>query len=223
VPRNEYRSVATCCGRLWYGYAVPPTTVMELDLERGDALVAEGAAYVDLRVTDEYLDVHIPGSLSLVYEFGPGMAGRARDCLPLNLPLLLLSSPKADMGNAAAALRGKGFTVIGRVDGALEGWAARHGTPASTEVIEGPDAPQGMVLDVADPGVIPPEGGRRIALDHLWARAAELAGEDVVVVAAGYGVRAALAVGMLERAGVGEVVFWKTRARPPKPRYEAYG
>lgn len=206
----------------WYGYPVPPTTLRELDIERGDALVAEGAAYVDLRGTHEYLDVHIPGSLSLLYEFGPGMATRARDCLPLDLPLLLLSSPEADMSNAAAALRGKGFTVFGRVDDALQGWAASHGTPASTEVIEGPDAPEGTVLDVADPGVIPPEGGRHIPIDHLWARAAELAGEQVVV-AAGHGVRAALAVGMLERAGVGEVVFWKTRARPPKPRYEAYG
>jgi hydroxyacylglutathione hydrolase len=197
---------------------------MELDIERGDALVAEGAVYVDLRDTDSYLDVHIPGSLGLLYEFGPGMATRARDCLPLDLPLLLLSSPEADMSNAAAALRGKGFTVIGRVDDALQRWAAIHGTPASTEIVEGPDAPEGMVLDVADPGVITPEGGsRRIPLDHLWVRAAELAGDEVVVVAAGYGVRAALAVGMLERAGVGEVVFWKTRARPPRPRYEAYG
>jgi rhodanese-related sulfurtransferase len=203
---------------------VPTTTLMELDIERGDALVAEGAAYVDLRDTDSYLDVHIPGSLGLLYEFGPGMATRARDCLPLDLPLLLLSSPEADMSNAAAALRGKGFTVIGRVDDALQRWAAVHGTPASTEIVEGPDAPEGMVLDVADPGVITPEGGgRRIPLDHLWGRAAELAGDEVVVVAAGYGVRAALAVGMLERAGVGEVVFWKTRARPPRPRYEAYG
>jgi hydroxyacylglutathione hydrolase len=202
---------------------VPPTTLMELDIERADALVAEGAAYVDLRATDAYLDVHIPGSLGLLYEFGPGMATRARDCLPLDLPLLLLASPEADMSNAAAALRGKGFTVIGHVDDALQGWAATHGTPASTEIVEGPDAPEGTVLDVADPGVIPPEGGRRIPLDHLWPRAAELAGDEVVVVAAGYGVRAALAVGMLERAGVSEVVFWKTRARPPKPRYEAYG
>jgi rhodanese-related sulfurtransferase len=151
------------------------------------------------------------------------MATRARDCLPLSLPLLLLSSPEVDMNNAAAALRGKGFTVVGRVDDALQQWATAHGTPASTEIVEGPDAPEGTVLDVADPGVIPQDGARRIPLDHLWTRAEELAEQSPVVVAAGYGVRAALAVGMLERAGVGEVVLWKTRARPPRRRYEAYG
>ena len=202
---------------------MPATTLMEVDIAHGDALVAGGAAYVDLRVTDAYLEVHIPGSLGLFYEFGPGMAARARDCLPLDLPLLLLSSPEVDMNNAAAALRGKGFTVLGRMDDALQEWARAHGTPASTEIVEGSDAPEGTVLDVADPGVIPHDGARRIPLDHLWGRAAELAGESPVIVAAGYGVRAALAVGMLERAGVTEVVFWKTRARPPKPRYEAYG
>ena len=56
----------------------PPT------LEFVDALASrdEGAAFVDLRPTDDYLEVHIPGSLSLVYEFGPGMAARARDWAP---------------------------------------------------------------------------------------------------------------------------------------------
>jgi rhodanese-related sulfurtransferase len=202
---------------------VPTITLQEVDIAHGDALVAGGAAYVDLRTTDAYLEVHIPGSLGLLYEFGPGMATRARDCLPLSLPLLLLSSPEADMSNAAAALRGKGFTVVGRVDDAIQQWAAAHGTPASTEIVEGPDAPEGTVLDVADPGVIPQDAARRIPLDHLWTRVEELADQSPVVVAAGYGVRAALAVGMLERAGVTEVVFWKTRARPPRRRYEAYG
>jgi rhodanese-related sulfurtransferase len=202
---------------------VPITTLQEVDIAHGDALVGGGAAYVDLRSTDEYLEVHIPGSLGLLYEFGPGMATRARDCLPLSLPLLLLSSPEVDMNNAAAALKGKGFTVVGRVDDALQQWATAHGTPASTEIVEGPDAPEGTVLDVADPGVIPQDGARRIPLEHLWTRVQELADQSPVVVAAGYGVRAALAIGMLERAGVGEVVLWKTRARPPRRRYEAYG
>jgi rhodanese-related sulfurtransferase len=199
------------------------TTLLELDLEQSDALVEEGAAYVDMRPTQEYLDVHIPRSLGLLYEFGPGMAARARDCLPLDLPLILMSAPDIDMDNAAAALRGKGFTVLGRAEDALKRWAERHGTPASTEVVEGADPPDGVVLDVADPGVIPSDGARRIPLEHLWRRATELTGAGRVVVAAGYGVRAALCVGMLERADVDEIVFWKTRARPPRRRYEAYG
>jgi rhodanese-related sulfurtransferase len=198
------------------------TNLLELDIERSIALVADGAAFIDLRPSDAYLEVHIPGSLNLLYEFGPGMAGRARDCLPLDLPLILMSSPGADMGNAAAALRGKGFTVVGSVEDAINGWAAHSGTPSSTEVLEGPSAPEGVILDLSDPGVIPPDDARRIPLELLWARAGELAGEARVVVAAGYGVRAALGVGMLERAGVEEVIFWKTRSKPRR-RYEAYG
>jgi rhodanese-related sulfurtransferase len=187
------------------------TTLTTVSFDDALAAVDDGAAFIDLRAVDEYLDVHIPGSLELLYEFGPGMAARARDCLPLDLPMLLLEAPNADLVHAAASLRGKGFTVIGRVSDGINQWAAARGAPASTEIITTYQLPPGMVLDVGDPGAQPVEGAGHIPVEKLWGRAAELAGAARVIVVAGYGVRAALAVGLLERAGIPEVLFWRTR------------
>lgn len=171
--------------------------------------VAEGAALVDLRPIDDYLDVHIPGSLELLYEFGPGMAARARDCIPLEVPLLLLDEGAGDMTNAAVSLRGKGFTVVGVVADAITQWGEHHGSPASTEIATRAEPPDGFVLDVGDPGARRDAADARIPIERLWDRLPEATGHDRVVVAAGAGVRAALAVGMLERAGAREVVFWR--------------
>lgn len=200
---------------VWYHYAMLHATraVRYLTLDQGDALVGEGAAYVDLRPAPDYLDVHIPRSLCLGYEFGPGMAARARDCLPLDLPLVLLASPNADMENAAAALQGKGFSVVGIVRDGLDHWGRSHGRPASTEALD--RVPEGAaLLDVGDPGCDVPEGAVRIPAELLWTRTSDLPTRTQIVVAAGFGVRAALAVGILERAGHFPVsVMWCNKPR----------
>ncbi|MDP9223831.1 MAG: hypothetical protein M3P18_08230 [Actinomycetota bacterium] len=185
--------------------------VRMLDFDDALEQVDGGGAFIDLRPVQAYLDVHIPGSLELLYEFGPGLAGRARDCLPLDLPLVLLDLGDDDLENAAAALRGKGFDVRGALEDPINRWASTRGRPASTEVIEGEHASGGVALDVGDPGAGRCEGARKIPLEALWEQASGLADAERVVVVAGYGVRAALAVGILERAGIKEVAFWKQR------------
>jgi rhodanese-related sulfurtransferase len=183
-----------------------------LELEEAVRLTDAGAAFVDLRDVDPYLEVHIPRSIDLMYEFGPGMASRARDCLPMSLRLVILDLGVGDVGHAAASLRGKGFEVLGRLNDGINRWAHERGAPASAEVVRSPTPPGGLLLDVGDPGVVmTTDLGIRIPLERLWDRVDELKDRDRVVVAAGYGVRAALAVGILERAGH-EVAFWKTRA-----------
>lgn len=189
------------------------TTLRRLSIDDALALVDGGACFVDLRPVADYLDVHVPGSVSLLWEPGPGMAARARDCLPLDLALVLLDTGAGDVVQAAAALRGKGFTVLGAVPDGLTAWSSARGTPASTEVVEGPTPPDGTLLDVADHGAGAPEGARRIPVETLWPRLDELRDESRVVVVAGFGVRAALALGLLERAGVREVVLWRRRER----------
>jgi rhodanese-related sulfurtransferase len=186
------------------------TTLKTLPLDEALKRVDEGAVLIDLRPTGPYLEVHIPGSICLLYEFGPGMAARARDCLPLDLPLILIDAEDIDMANAAAALRGKGFRVLGRVLDAVNAWAGSGRAPASTEVATGEPAPEGQVLDVGDPGARPPPEALRVPVDRLWSRTDELGERAPVVVVSGFGVRAALALGVLERAGR-EVVLWATR------------
>jgi rhodanese-related sulfurtransferase len=187
------------------------TTLKALDFDEAVAAVDHGAAFVDLRPTSAYLEVHVPGSLGLLYEFGPGMAQRARDCIPVSVPLILLDLEHGDLVHATASLRGKGFSVLGEVGDGINAWAERRGTPASTELALGFSRPDGTVLDVADPGAERAQDATLIPIERLWSRADEFAGAERVVIVAGYGVRAALAVGMLERAGARELVLWKTR------------
>ena len=191
------------------------TNLKELSFEHAEAHVAAGAAYVDLRAIDEYLDVHIPGSLALQYEFGPGFPVRARDCIPLEVPLVLLDRPDVDVPFAAASLRGKGFAVLGVVRDGLRQWGGRHGNPASTEISESASAPRGTVLDVGDPRAPRIEGALRVSIERLWVQTPPASGSPIAIVA-GVGVRAALAVGMLERAGHDQIVFW--RVPGPRPR-----
>jgi len=186
------------------------TTLKTVDFAEAARLVDEGAAFVDLRPTDKYLAGHIPGSIPLLYEAGPGMPSRARDCLPLDLPLILIDAPRIDMANAAAALRGKGFSVVGKCDNALERWRAERGGLAATDMPpEEPDVD--VALDVGDPGARPPDEALRVPVERLWKELDRLEGVGRIVVVSGVGVRAALAVGMLERAGVKKVQIWRSR------------
>ena len=184
-------------------------TLKQLSFDYALAAVDAGAAFVDLRSVDAYLEVHIPGSIALLYERGPGMASRARDCLPLDLPLVLVDLGEVDYLHAAASLRGKGFTVLGAAEDAINRWAAARGTPASTDVVEGKIEGSGVVLDVGDAGAPKVDGSVSIPIDQLWKRVDEGVASGRVAVTAGYGVRAALAVGILERAGIEEVLIWK--------------
>ena len=186
-------------------------TLRRLTLDEGSQHVGEGGvALIDLRPLEPYLESHIPGSIALVYEFGPGLSGRARDCLPLDLGLILLESGGIDLGNAAAALRGKGFTVVGAVNDPINSWMESGHELRSTEVIGAREGPRGLVLDVGDPGVTSPQGATSIPIERLFGRVGELEGAGSVTLAAGYGVRAALAIGILERHNVEEILFWRT-------------
>jgi rhodanese-related sulfurtransferase len=196
--------------------AAPQATAHELSLDQSEAHVRAGAAYIDLRDVSDYLDVHIPGSISLQYEFGPGFPVRARDCIPLEVPLILLERSDVDVPFAAASLRGKGFAVLGVLPDAVNSWAHKNGTPASTEVFEGPEPPSGTLLDVGDPGAPRIPDATRTPIDRLWTQA-NLEGNDTAVIVAGRGVRAALAVGMLERAGHERIAFWRWKRRERRP------
>lgn len=190
---------------------VTTSTLKTLPFTDAARHVDEGAAFVDLRDVDSYLDVRIPGSLSLLYESGPGFQSRARDCIPLEVPLILLELEGVDMINAASSLRGRGFSVIGTVRDGLREWPRAEGDLVSTDTYRGPQPKNSLVLDVSDPGAMGTGDATRIPIEQLWSRVGEIAAEPRVVIATGYGVRSALAVGILERAGVKEVVVWKTR------------
>lgn len=187
------------------------TTVKRLTFDEALEVVAMGGALIDLRPTATYLDAHVPGALDVVYEAGPGMSTRARDCLPLSIPYVLLDLGHGDLALATAALRGKGFDVVGYAEDSLNQWAATRRPIASTEVVDGAAPPEGTILHVADPGATAPDGAVTIPADDLWPRCDELDRSQRVVVVSGWGVRAGLAVGILERRGFGDVAVWRPR------------
>jgi rhodanese-related sulfurtransferase len=187
-----------------------PTSALthDLSIEEAEHHVGTGAIYIDLRPVREYLDVHIPRSVSLQYEFGPGFNTRARDCIPLAHPMVILDHGGVDLEYVTSSLRGKGFAVIGQVRSGVEKWAETYGTPSSCEVFGSDETPDGLVIDVGDPRVVLHPEATTISVERLWDRAEEFAAESRVTVLAGAGVRAALAVGMLERVGAQNVGFW---------------
>jgi rhodanese-related sulfurtransferase len=193
------------------------STLRTLDLDEALTRVEQGALWIDLRTLPAYLEVHVPTSLALGYEFGPGMAGRARDCLPLSAPLVLMRSANANMLHAAASLRGKGFNVLGEVDDAVNGWArtVERGKLVSTDLKEGPVPPAQPVLDVGDAGRRRFAEAVSIPIEELWERVDELKGESHTTVLCGHGVRAALAIGMLERIDV-DARMWRNVDQPEK-------
>jgi len=186
---------------------------------RARELLAGDALAIDLRPVGEYLAGHIHGSIPLLYEAGPGLGGRARDLLPLEARLVLLDDGVSPVERAADSFRGKGFDVVGVLTGGVRAWADPLVT---TPVIQLADTPDVLALiNVSDPGTVLPPGhgvGASIPVERLWDKAGELGRNWDLGILAGYGVRAAAAVGILETLGFTKLTFVRTRRpgeRPP--------
>ena len=186
---------------------------------RARELLAGDALAIDLRPVGEYLAGHIHGSIPLLYEAGPGLGGRARDLLPLEARLVLLDDGVSPVERAADSFRGKGFDVVGVLTGGVRAWADPLVT---TPVIQLADTPDVLALiNVSDPGTVLPPGhgvGASIPVERLWDKAGELGRNWDLGILAGYGVRAAAAVGILETLGFTRLTFVRTRRpgeRPP--------
>lgn len=183
-----------------------------LDPDRVREILASGGLLIDTRAVDEYLASHVDASISIMFEAGPGFGGRARDLLPLEASLVLLTDPQTPLEEAAAMLRGKGLDVAGFADGT--GLETR-----STPTAEG--ASDGLVMiDVKDPGTrsLSGTGGALvIPVEHLWTDAEELDKAAHIGVLAGWGVRAATAIGILERLGFAHLTFVRTHPAGARP------
>src|SRR6266487_3747910 len=104
-------------------------TLRSLTAERVLEILAGSGLAVDLRPTDAYLAKHVPGSVPLLFEPGPGLGSRARDLLPLDARLVFLEDGTSPLERAADSLRGKGYEVVGYLPGGVDAWP---GTPATT-------------------------------------------------------------------------------------------
>jgi rhodanese-related sulfurtransferase len=192
------------------------TTLRALTPDRvRQVLRAEGLA-IDLRQPQEYLAAHIPGSIPLLYEAGPGLGGRARDLLPLDSRLVLLEDATTPLDNAADAFMGKGYEVVGYLPGGVTAWPVPLG---GTPVIALANTPPDLgLLDVADPGTQVSAGTvQRIPAERLWTQAGTLDRDVALGVLAGWGIRAAAAIGILEHLGFTALTYVRTRDAGERP------
>lgn len=180
-----------------------------------EVLTRQGGLLLDTRAPDDYLAAHIRGSISMLYEAGPGFGTRARDLLPLDAPLVLVEDPDTPLDDAARRLRGKGYDVVGYL---------AHETPwkgevVTTEEMELSRAKGALkVVDVYDPGTQQRDlADIAIPAERLWERYGELDTDYPLAVLTGWGVRAAAAVGILESLGFSKVSIIRTRAKGEIP------
>jgi rhodanese-related sulfurtransferase len=187
-------------------------------------LLERGGLLIDLRPIDDYLDRHVRGSVPLLYEAGPGLGGRARDLLPLDARLLLLQDADSPLEDAAASFRGKGFDVVGLIEGGVSAWPFSEVT--STPSVSADQWQENYeLINVVDPGTIRSGPSLFIPVETLWTRTSELDPTFRYGVLAGWGVRAAAAVGILEKLGFTRLTFVRTRpigATPPMAGPEVF-
>jgi rhodanese-related sulfurtransferase len=195
-----------------------------IDIQRARELLSGAGLLIDLRPIDQYLDRHVRGSIPLLYEAGPGLGGRARDLLPLDARLLLLQDDSSPLEDAAASFRGKGFDVVGLVEGGVSKWPYSEVTSTPSVPSEQWQTPHELI-NVADPGTIRAGTSLFIPVETLWTRTSELDPGFHYGVMAGWGVRAAAAVGILEKLGFRRLSFVRTRpmgATPPMAGPEVF-
>lgn len=187
-----------------------------LNSEQIARILAEDGLLIDLRPIDGYLAGHWSGSIPLLYEDGPGLGGRARDLLPLDARLVLLDDGKSPLEDAADSFRGKGFEVVGFARGSGGNRPAPGVVSLSTPDLSIEDAADYLLLDVGDPGIVSESRSRFVPAERLWSQS-ELGKRSHVGVLAGWGVRAAAAIGILEKLGFTDVAFIRTRPRGAVP------
>ena len=187
-------------------------TLNPIGAEKARSLTSSGGLLIDIRPFEEYLQNHIRSSVSLQFEAGPGFGGRARDLLPLDARLVLIDDNSGRLSDAAAMLRGKGFTVHGYVS-----QVGLEDISQSTRTLDLADATGLLLINVADPGTKGYGDELFIPAESLWSRVSEIDTSADIGVLAGWGVRAAAAIGILENLGRGNPVFVRTLAAGSKP------
>ena len=96
-----------------------PTVVPEVDLEAFEAAWREGAAVLDVRNPDEYLEKHVPGAVLVPL---PEL-GERLDHVPRGRPLYVICARGGRSRSAAEAMRVQLGWEVMNVSAGTEGWA----------------------------------------------------------------------------------------------------
>ena len=200
------------------------------------ALVATGAALVDLRDSSAFAEAHPPGAINVRFD-DRHLAERVTRLVGSEPRLLLLATDSAELSLAATQLSAAAVAVVGQLDGEIADWE-RIGAPwVALSTIETADleddAARGRyhVLDVREPmewatGHVP--GAQLIALGDVSDRLADVPTDRDVAVICEAGVRSSAAASLLQAAGFARVFNvidgssgWRAAGRPVQITEEA--
>jgi hydroxyacylglutathione hydrolase len=180
-----------------------------------EVAIAEGAAVVDARTSEQFDEAHIPDAISSS-AYDTGFATKVAQVVPADAELIVVAASEGYELQAAGLLASVGLTVRGFLAGGMTAWRSEGRPVRRIELID----PKGLarrlegdgevaVLDVRDAeefdqGHIP--GSLHIPYQQLPERIAELpAGRTIAAVCSG-GKRSALAASLLQREGFDSVL-----------------
>jgi hydroxyacylglutathione hydrolase len=163
------------------------------------ALINPDSWIIDLRPRDQYLAGHLPGSLSI--EWGSSFAPWTGWLVPFGEPVHLILEPLQDPVWAATELARIGYEVSGATTD-LEGVELETGRTAAAEDLPDALSSGATVIDVRDPSER--EMAHVAGTVHRYVpdlRYSIPGQDDEVWVVCESGFRAAIAAGLIERAG----------------------
>lgn len=209
-PPNMARIVEANRGPLLTERAVPSY----LGAQEAARQMAQGAIALDVRSPDAFLIEHIPGSIHVSLS-GKQFGTRAGFVVPVDAPLVLVVDGEAQAQTAADSLRVVAFDMVAGYT-TVSSWKAAGKPVASTGSLSPQmlyeqlaEAERLIVLDVREPneweeGHI--EGALFIPYRELPARLKEIPTNAPLAVICDAGHRSVIAAGLLERAGLQNVM-----------------
>jgi len=189
-----------------------------LDLRQAIPFFQQGAALLDTRRKEDYIALHVPGSVHL--EADDQLSNRIAFVLPPEQPVVLLLGEAVDYERVVYSLARVGFDqVVGYLSDGMPGWQAA-GLPVTSgdiqnlaptelnELMHSGNGSRPLVVDVREPwefaqGHIP--GALLMPLGQLAARLGELQAEAPVAVVCASGNRSQSAAALLGQKGFKKV------------------
>lgn len=189
-----------------------------LSLNKAIPYFQRGAALLDVREKDEFVELHVPGSIHI--EANDQLSNRIGFVLHPNQPIILMLSDQKDYEKVVYGLARVGYDqVLGYLEGGIQEWQA-GGLPVTSgdiqnltsdelfELMKSENGSKPVVIDVREPwefaqGHIP--GAVLIPLGQLSSRAEEFDISQPVAVVCATGNRSQSAAAILGQKGFSKI------------------
>jgi hydroxyacylglutathione hydrolase len=180
-----------------------------------EVAIAEGAILVDARTDEQFDEAHIPAAIS-ASAYDTGFATKVAQVVPDGVELIVVAASDGYELEAAELLSSVGLRVRGYLEGGMTAWRSEGRTVQRVERIDPGEL--ALRLNSGKPPVVLDVRGREefaeahipgslhIPYGELVDRLGELPGETQIAAVCSGGKRSGLAVSILQREGIKNVV-----------------